>query len=156
MHTIILFALLAADPIELTGKVVSITDGDTVKVLVGKDQITVRLDGIDAPESKQAFGTKSREFLAKLCHEKDVTVRKTGTDRYGRTLGTILVDGTDVNAEMVKAGMAWHYKQFSKDKELARLEIEAREAKAGLWADKEPVPPWEWRKLPKGNADAKR
>jgi len=147
MNTIaILFAILLADPVEIQGRVVSITDGDTIKVLVEKEQIVVRLEGIDAPESKQPFGTKSKEALAALCHEKNVVVRSTGKDRYGRTLGTVKVDKTDVNAEMVKTGFAWHYKQYSKDAELGKLEDSARESKLGLWADKDPVPPWEWRK----------
>lgn len=137
--------LFTADPTEITGRVVSIADGDTITILVDKQQVKVRLEGIDAPEKGQPWGTKARERLADLVHEKTVRVVVTGKDRYGRSLGTVHVGETNVNAEMVKAGLAWHYKRFSKDREFAVLELEAREAKRGLWSDKEPIPPWEWR-----------
>ena len=137
--------LFAADPTEITGKVVSIADGDTVTVLVGREQVKVRLDGIDAPEKKQPFGAKAREHLADSIHEKTVRIVISGKDRYGRSLGTVWAGQTNINEEMVKAGLAWHYKQYSKDKRLAELEADARAAKRGLWADKSQVPPWEWR-----------
>ena len=98
---------------ELTGKVVSIADGDTVTVLVNQEQIKVRLEGIDAPESRQSFGTRSKQALSEMVFGEKVTVGKTGADRYGRTLGMIVVDGVDVNAKMVENGWAWHYKQGS-------------------------------------------
>lgn len=126
--------------VELTGKVVHITDGDTVGLLVGKQTIKIRLEGIDAPESKQAFGTKSKEALAKLIAEKDVTVIKTGEDRYKRTLGTIYLGQANINQRLVADGWAWHYKKYSSDKDLAALEIVARDAKRGLWADSNPLP----------------
>lgn len=137
--------LFSAELIELTGRVVSITDGDTCVVLVDRQQIKVRLEGIDAPEKGQPYGTKSREHLAALIHEKAVSVVVSGKDRYGRSLGTVWVDQDNINEEMVRSGLAWHYKRFSKDKTLQRLESEARAAKRGLWADRDPVPPWEWR-----------
>lgn len=142
---LLLTALILAEPQSLAGKVVAITDGDTVKILVDEKQVVIRLEGIDAPERKQPFGTKSREHLAELCHEKEARVVVTGKDRYQRTLGTVYVGELNCNEEMVKNGLAWHYKRFSKDAELAKIEVEAREAKRGLWVDKEPVPPWEWR-----------
>lgn len=135
--------------VELTGKVVHVTDGDTVGILVGKETIKIRLEGIDAPESKQAFGTKSKEALTKLVAGKNALVKKTGEDRYKRTLGTIFVGDSNINAKMVEDGWAWHYKQYSKDEELAKLEAKAREAKLGLWADPKPLPPWEFRQRQK-------
>ena len=129
MLTSILAAILfAADPTEITGKVVSIADGDTCTVLVGREQVKVRLDGIDAPEKKQPFGAKAREHLADSIHEKTVRIVISGKDRYGRSLGTVWAGQTNINEEMVKAGLAWHYKQYSKDKRLAELEADARAA----------------------------
>ena len=130
----------------LTGKVVSVHDGDTLRVLdAAGTQHKVRLQGIDAPETKQAFGTKARNRLADLTLGKAVTVRVHGRDRYGRTLGTVEAAGQDVNRQMVADGFAWHYVEYSKDAGLARAESDARAAGRGLWADCEPMPPWEWR-----------
>jgi len=132
-----------ADPV---WRVVSVHDGDTVRALdPDKREHKVRLHGIDAPEVGQAFGTKSRDGLRTLVMGKAVTVDHRGEDRYGRTLARLEVDGRDVNREMVAAGLAWHYVRYSDDALLAAAEVEAREARRGLWADREPVPPWEWR-----------
>ena len=159
-HTITLVAALAAavaaaDPI--TGKVVSVHDGDTVRVLdAAKVEHKVRLQGIDAPERGQPFGTVSRDRLASLTMGKSVTVHDDGRDKYGRTLGRIEVDGQDVNRQMVADGLAWHYVRFSDDERLAAAERDARAAGRGLWADREPVPPWEWRASDKERKAAKR
>ena len=135
---------VAADPI--IGKVVSVTDGDTVRVLdAASVQHKVRLQGIDAPERGQPFGTVARDRLAALVMGKTVTVDDDGRDKYGRTLGRIEIKGQDVNRQMVADGLAWHYVRYSKDARLAAAEREARAADRGLWADREPVPPWEWR-----------
>lgn len=135
---------------EIRGKVVSIADGDTITVLDSeKVQHKIRLEGIDAPEKAQAFGAKSKEKLSELIGKSDVVVKWDKKDRYGRILGDVLVGDHHINLEMVKDGMAWHYKQYSKSKELAEAEEEARKAKKGLWADKSPVPPWEFRKKEK-------
>ena len=130
---------------ELTGKIVSITDGDTAKILVGKEQVTIRLEGIDAPESKQSFGNKSKEALATMIFGKNVTVKKTGKDRYGRSLGFIFVDDLDVNAQMIEDGWAWHFTKYNDEERLAELEEEARTEKRGLWAEDNPLAPWEYR-----------
>jgi micrococcal nuclease len=139
--------LLAAPPVieQLTGKVVGVSDGDTITVLVGKQQLKVRLEGIDAPESGQSFGRKAKDALAALVAGKNVSVRKTGDDQYGRTLGVVIVDGVDVNAKLVEDGWAWHFKKYSTDARLAKLEVEARKARRGLWADAMPLSPWEYR-----------
>jgi endonuclease YncB( thermonuclease family) len=148
-------AAVAAEP--LTGKVVRIADGDTITVLDAANvQHKVRLQGIDAPERGQPFGTVAREGLATMAMGKTVTVYDDGKDKYGRTLGRIEIAGRDVNRQMVADGLAWHYVKFSKDKKLANAERDARAAKHGLWADAAPVPPWEWRKIPKAEKDAAR
>ena len=145
--------LLLCSPLaagELRGKVVSIADGDTITILdAEKVQHKIRLDGIDAPEKGQAFGTKSREALGRKVHERDVRIEWEKRDRYQRIIGKVYVDSRLINREMVSEGMAWRYVKYSKDPELIRAETEAREAKRGLWADKSPVAPWEWRKTEK-------
>jgi len=136
----------AAPPSTLTGKVVGVHDGDTLTVLdAASVQHKVRLQGIDAPERGQPFGTVARERLAALTMGQTVTVETLGQDRYGRTLGRIVIEGQDVNRQMVLDGLAWHYVRYSKAEALTAAEREARAAGRGLWADREPVPPWEWR-----------
>lgn len=137
----------------LIGRVVRIADGDTITVLDSSNtQHRIRLGGIDAPESKQDFGTQSKKSLSSMVFGKDVTVVYEKTDQYGRLVGKVLLDGKDVNLEQVRAGMAWHYKEYereqsSEDRELyGRAEDEARSARRGLWADPNPVEPGEFRK----------
>jgi endonuclease YncB( thermonuclease family) len=138
-------ATIQAD--ELRGKVVSVTDGDTITVLDADNvQHKIRLQGIDAPEKKQAFGTRSKECLAEKVADQDVVVMWKDKDRYGRILGEVMIGKRHINLELVQEGMAWHYTQYSKSKELADAEGAARKAKKGLWADKDPVPPWDFRK----------
>ena len=133
---------------EIRGKVVNVADGDTITVLdAEKVQHKIRLQGIDAPEKKQAFGTKSKELMTEKVAGHEVVVTWKEKDRYGRILGEIMLGKRHINLEMVQDGMAWHYVQYSKSKELTAAEEAARTAKKGLWADKEPVPPWEFRKL---------
>ena len=128
------------------GKVVSIADGDTITVLdENKKQNKVRLNGIDAPEKKQAFGTKSKARLGELVAGKDVVVDWKEKDKYGRIVGQVHQGSLDVNLQMVKEGLAWHYKKYSKSEDLSRAEAEAKAGKKGLWADPNPVPPWEFR-----------
>ena len=131
----------------LTGKVVGITDGDTVTVYTGQGKpIKLRLEGIDAPESKQDFGDASKRHLSGLVFSKNVVIHATGKDRYGRTLGVLYVSDKNVNAMMIRDGFAWHYKQYSSDTELADAEQSARAARRGLWAMANPVAPWEFRR----------
>jgi len=137
----------------LQGRVISISDGDTVKVLdASNTQWKIRLMGIDAPEKKQAFGQKSQEHLSDLIFDKTVTVEYSKNDKYGRTVGKILVDGVDANLEQVKTGLAWHYKKYEReqsadDRDLyAKAEEQARFEKRGLWVDVEPTSPWDWRR----------
>jgi endonuclease YncB( thermonuclease family) len=128
-------------------KVIGITDGDTIKILQNNQEYKVRLSEIDCPERKQPFHTQAKNLTSKLAFGKNVTITNGGFDRYKRLLAEVrLPDGKSLNQELVRAGMAWEYKQYSKNPIYAQLESEARQAKRGLWADKEPVPPWEFRK----------
>jgi endonuclease YncB( thermonuclease family) len=129
----------------ITGKVIAVTDGDTIKVLVDNQPITVRLEGIDAPELRQSFGARSKQALADMLFGKVVTVRKTGDDRFGRTLGIVMVGDVDANATMVQDGWAWHFKKYNDETRLAELETETRAAKRGLWTEANPLARWDCR-----------
>lgn len=139
---------------EFSGKVVGVTDGDTLKVLVDQRPVTIRLEGIDAPEAGQSYGNKAKKALAERVAGKTVTVRKTGVDRYGRTLGIILANGTDINAKLIEDGWAWHSKKYNDEERLAEREAAARTAKRGLWADEQPLAPWDYRARQKSLQDA--
>lgn len=130
---------------QLHGRVVRVIDGDTVVVLVDRQQVHVRLSQIDAPEHNQPWGNRSKQQLAALVARREVVVEDDGRDRYGRTIGEIFVDGQDINRAMVAAGMAWAYRQYLHDASLLGIERTARTEHRGLWADPAPVPPWEWR-----------
>jgi micrococcal nuclease len=129
--------------------VVGISDGDTLNARCGApgdyNQTTVRLAEIDAPESKQAFGQRSKRYLSDLCFGVTATLRPTAKDRYGRTVARVECKGKDANAEMVKAGMAWAYTKYQTDPAFPQFERQARAAHVGLWADRAPVPPWDYR-----------
>jgi len=132
---------------QLTGTVVSVADGDTFTLLTADhEQIRVRLHGIDCPEKKQDFGTKAKDFLAGLVFQKQVTVRETDRDRYGRTIGIVTVDGVNVNEALLTAGLAWHYTHYDQNPAWALLEDTARRAKRGLWSQGNAIAPWEFRK----------
>lgn len=154
MRWITVFAVLAVAHVsaadEFRGKVVSVADGDTITVLDGdKVQHKIRLQGIDAPEKNQAFGSKSKELLTDKIAGHEVLVEWKEKDRYGRILGEVMLGRRHINLEMVQEGMAWHYVQYSKSKELDRAEQGARHARRGLWIDKDPIPPWAFRKAAK-------
>ena len=132
--------------------VVGIADGDTVTVLdADNTQNKIRLAGIDAPEKKQPFGQRSKESLSALVFSKTVTVETGKTDRHGREVGKVLVDGLDANLAQVQRGFAWHYKTYEREQLVtdrmlcANAENDAKAAKRGLWANVEPVLPWEFR-----------
>jgi endonuclease YncB( thermonuclease family) len=127
-----LLSVSAALATEFTGRVVGISDGDTITVLTGAP-IKVRLAGIDCPEKRQPFGQKAKEFISDLAYRTVVTVRVVDRDRYGRSVGeVILMDGKSLNRELVRAGFAWWYRAYSKDETLGALEAEARAYKRGL------------------------
>ena len=136
----------------LTGRVVKVTDGDTITVLdASKTQHTIRLAGIDAPERKQPYGEASRKHLASLIAGQAVTVNWKKLDKYRRIVGVITFNGQDVNLEQIRNGYAWHYKAYEREQSpadrqaYADAEREARAKRWGLWQDKNPMPPWEWR-----------
>jgi len=130
--------------------VVRVVDGDTVNILTDqREQIRVRLDGIDAPERGQDYGTKATLFVHDLCLNKRVTVNKKGVDRYGRTLGVLYVDGVNVNEALVRQGLAWHYKHYNNDLRLDSLERVARKEKLNIWSMADPVAPWNYRRMNK-------
>ena len=115
---------------ELAGRVVGLADGDTITILtVERRQVRIRLGEIDTPESRQPYGTRARQVLSDLVFSKDVRVTVQDTDRYGRTVGRVYAGAADVNAEMVRQGAAWVYRQYSRDAALLQLEAEA---KAGI------------------------
>ena len=141
---------------QFTGKVVGISNGDTLSVLREGKAVKVRLHGVDTPEKAQAFGTRAQQFTSDFVFQRDVMVVVQTTDRYGRLVGEVLLpDGRSLNQELVRAGMAWWYRQYAQnDTTLAQLEAEARAAQRGLWADAHPVPPWEWRKGQRASSTA--
>ena len=133
----------------LYGKVVGITDGDTLTLLTpDRRQVKIRLAEIDTPEKNQPYGSKSRQALADLVFQKNVAVRYVDTDRYGRTVGRIHAGDVDVNAELVRQGAAWVYRKYASDASLYALEDEARSSGRGLWSlpEAQRIPPWEWRR----------
>lgn len=131
---------------DLKGKVIAIKDGDTIVILTDKVQTTVRLEHIDCPEKKQAFGNASKKYISSLCFGKNVKIIGNGKkDRNGRLIGVIMLDTININQTMVKAGMAWHFKKYSKDKTYEQLEATARKSKVGLWKDANPIAPWDFR-----------
>lgn len=136
-------------------RVVGVYDGDTLTCLDDTNaKQKVRLAEIDAPERGQDFGTASREALADMVFGKTIDVVDQGQDRYGRWISRISVDGIDVNREMVAGGYAWHYAAYSSDPSLGQLQEQARSQRLGLWAQPNPIPPWEWRKNEKTAATA--
>ncbi|ANH83107.1 nuclease [Niabella ginsenosidivorans] len=128
-------------------KVIGIKDGDTFVLLIGGKQQVVRLAHIDCPEKKQPFGNRAKQFAAGLCFGKEVTlIQQHQYDRNKRLIAeVILEDGRNLNKELVKNGLAWHFKRYSHSREYAALETAARLQKKGLWADEKPVAPWNWR-----------
>ena len=146
--TLFLFftSLLVLHAEVLIGKVVHISDGDTITVLnQSKEQFKVRLYGIDAPESKQAFGNVAKKHLSSIVSGKEVKVEWKSKDRYGRLLGKVFVGDLDVNLKMLKDGLAWHFKRYDNTRSFSEAEKEAKEKKLGLWREPNPTPPWNFR-----------
>ena len=139
-----LWGMMTAAP---ENAVIRIIDGDTVEVMgKGRKPFTVRLQGIDAPEKGQRYAKKSKQALSRLVYKKIVRLEGTKRDRYGRTLARLYVDDMDVSAKMVEQGAAWVYRRYTRDSILYQAEAVAKENKRGLWAFKNPLPPWKWRK----------
>lgn len=133
---------------DVYGIVFSIVDGDTYDILIEDNKkIRIRMEGIDAPETGMPFSQVSKNYLGKLCFNKNVKVNVTDLDNKRYIGFSYLDDGTELSHEMIRAGLAWHFTKYNTDKDLAKLEIEARDAKIGLWKDNNPMPPWENRRL---------
>ena len=134
------------------GKVIAISDGDTIKVLTDNNKtVKIRLAEIDTPEKKQPWGNKAKKALSNLIFQRRVSVKPVTKDRYGRTVAHIIFDQKNINREMVKTGNAWVYRKYMKDESLLEDEYFARQSKLGLWSlpKSQRVPPWKWRKLSK-------
>ena len=127
-------------------KVSRVADGDSFSLMEHRTELIIRLYGIDCPERKQPFNKKAERFTRALLEKGKIRLTKVDFDRYGRTVAWVFVDSLNLNEELVRHGLAWHYKHHSNDSNLARLEDSARAVKAGLWSDPHPVPPWEFRK----------
>lgn len=135
-----------------SGKVIDISDGDTITVLNGRTPEKIRLYGIDTPESAQAFGNKATNQIKKLVVGQNADVKQYDTDKYKRTVAVITVNGKNVNRAMIETGHAWLYQKYCKEefcREWRSLEEQARSSRIGLWRDNNPEPPWDWRKSQK-------
>lgn len=136
-------------------KVIGIIDGDTYDILKDNVSERIRVDGIDAPEKGMPFYKVSKKYLSNLIYSKYVRIEFDKKDRYGRWVGKGYIDGLDISEEMIKAGMAWHFKKYSHSEILSNLEIDARNNKIGLWKEQNPLEPWEVRKLHKNGISTK-
>lgn len=161
MRSITLLCLLTvslfANAETYTGRVVGVTDGDTVTVLDSSNtQHKVRLAGIDAPEKKQAFGQASKQNLSNLVYDKTVTIETSKRDRYQREVGKVIINGRDANVKQIEAGLAWHYKKYANEQSsadqqtYAAAEVQAQQGGRGLWNESNPTPPWDFRHEKKG------
>jgi endonuclease YncB( thermonuclease family) len=140
----------------LTGKVIGVSDGDTITLLNAQQkQIKVRLTGIDCPEKSQAFGNRAKKELSDKVFSQNVQIEVRGKDKYGRSLGVVKIGNEDVNEYLISQGVAWHFKKYAKTQpaeeasRYARAEELARQSKKGLWIQDNPIPPWEFREQSK-------
>ena len=136
---------------EICGLVGKVVDGDTIVILCLTNTYTIRLADIDAPEKRQQYGLEAKDFVKKLALWKVVTIKYKETDRYGRIIGTVMIgtNGTSVNQELLKNGLAWWYRQYSTNQSMGILEKQAKTSRIGLWASTNNIAPWEYRKLQK-------
>ena len=143
--------LVWAGDYSFTADVISIADGDTITVTHDGQKIKIRLYGIDCPEGKQPYGDEAKAFTESLCSGRQVTLIVKDKDRYGRLVAEVVLSGGNVlNHEIVRAGYGWWYRKYAPDDQtLKALEAEARAAGRGLWADPNPIAPWDWRKYNK-------
>ena len=136
---------------QYTAKVVGVKDGDTILVLLGdKSQKTLRFAEVDCPESGQPFGKNAKQFTSSQVFGKEIIFYETDTDRYGRTIAKIYYNnGKYLSAEIIKVGLGWWYHQYSTNKELGKMQENAKTKNLGLWQDKKAISPYEWRQLQK-------
>ena len=144
------------------GRVIGVTDGDTLKILVADQQLlSVRIAFCDAPEKRQAFGTRAKQAMSELAFGKEIELRRLTIDRYGRTVGQVFVDGKDVGVEMLRQGFAWVYDRYIAEASTAsqakyrQAQEEAKAERLGLWRDPNSIPPWIFRDLAKANHEQK-
>jgi endonuclease YncB( thermonuclease family) len=137
---------------EITGRVVGVSDGDTITLLdASRQQHKIRLSGIDAPEKAQPYGQRSKEHLSRLIFNRQVSAECGKTDKYRRQVCKVSLDGADINLEQIGAGMGWWYRQYAREQAEAdrttyeKAEQDAQQARRGLWRDHDPIAPWEWR-----------
>jgi endonuclease YncB( thermonuclease family) len=155
----VLLALGQASAAEvITGRVVSVHDGDTLTILdAQKTQHKIRLSGIDAPELGQPYGNASKEALARDAFQRDAVAECPKRDRYSRSVCRVLVNGRDVSLEQLAVGMAWHFKRYEDEQpaaerqQYANTEAQAKARGLGLWRDRNPTPPWDWRRAAREN-----
>lgn len=141
----------------LSGKVIGVKDGDTVEILENQRPVVVRFAHVDAPEKKQAYGNVAKKYLSDLIFGQTVQVVISGkNDRYGRRIGEIYLKNQNINKEMVRAGLAWHYVEYSNDPVYAALQAEAQKKKVGLWQEARPQAPWSYRRQRREEAAQKR
>lgn len=147
------FAAHPAHAEQRRGKVVGVADGDTLTLLdEQRQQHRIRLDGIDAPERTQPFGQRARQSLAAMAHGREAMAECPKTDKYGRSVCRVVVDGVDVGLEQVRRGLAWHYVRYAREQSpearvaYARAEEQARGERSGLWSTRDPTPPWDYRR----------
>lgn len=150
LSIVLVVALPAVAEERIEGRVVGVSDGDTITLLTAeKQQVKVRLAEIDAPEKAQAFGNKSKQSLSDLCFGMQAVLNVQATDRFGRTIARVSCSGVDANAEQVRRGFAWVYDKYVKDQQIYGVQEEARTSSRGLWSYSAPIPPWEFRRLEK-------
>jgi len=143
---LVLFSLLTLND-SFKARVIGVYSGDTIVVSTSNDkQLKIRLEGIDCPEIDQEYGDSAKMAMVKLCFKKEVQIEKVGLDTYGRTLAYVYIADVCLNKELIRLGMAWHYKQYNADPELAKLEDEAKANKTGLWRQNTPQSPWDFRR----------
>ena len=138
---------VGAEPTVITS--VWVIDGDTVKAKLNGKRIKIRLANIDAPEKRQDYGKASKWALVGMVRGNQVKAELTKKDRYGRWIGTLFVDGKNLNSKMVNRGHAWVYTRYNQDKSLPALQKRAKKARRGLWAGENPIAPWKWRRMKK-------
>ena len=134
----------------IEGKVIAVRDGDTIEILFDGKPLVIRLAHIDCPElkKKQPFGAAAKKFTSDFCFGKMVRVENDEKfDRNHRLIAVVYNEnGINLNRQLVKAGLAWHFKKYSSDQVYSQLEVTARNNHIGLWSEKNPIPPWDWRK----------
>lgn len=139
-------------PTTINCKVIGIKDGDTFEVLFNNKKLVVRLAHIDCPERKQPFYQNAKQYASSLCFGKNVTlVHNNNFDRNKRLIAEVYIGTLNINKNLVKSGLAWHFKKYSNNTEYAIIEMEAKRNKIGIWSENNPIAPWEWRKAKKKN-----